>query len=250
MRDKTLKIVKFSSEEEGLIYYVKDDINLADVASDFKKGYLQASKFFNAKIPKIKLILVYSRKELDDLFGRQTLDWFVGYANSSNEIFILSLSVWEQESSHSRNEFNKTLCHEIAHLFIRQIHRSYEPVWLDEGLAYIIAEQKVKLQKNSYPNLQNPNIMFLLDTKKNWEQTIAKEPDAPYAISFSLVDFLIRRFGKQKIFQLLTRLNGRYHKMKFCQKMEEVYEKSIDEVMKEFLDAQQIKLKGGEKYVS
>ncbi|MBU1119829.1 hypothetical protein KKA50_01355 [Patescibacteria group bacterium] len=230
--------MKFSSEEEGLIYYAKDDINLADVVSDFKKGYLQASKFFNAKIPKIKLILVYSRKELDNLFGHQTPDWFVGYANSSNEIFILSPSVWKQESSHSRNEFNKTLCHEIAHVFTRRINKSCEPMWFNEGLACVVAKQKIKLQKDSKLNLYNPNIMFFLDSKKNWEQTIAKEPGMPYVVSFMLVDFLIRRFGKQKIFQLLTGFNEKYNKRKFCQKFEGVYRKSIGRVVKEFLAIQ------------
>lgn len=161
---------------------------------------------------------------------------------------MLSPSVWEQESSHNSNEFDKTLCHEITHVFTRRINKSCEPMWLNEGLACVVAKQMVRLQENNYPDFFNPETMSLLDTRKKWERTITKEL-TPYATSFLLVEFLIRRFGKQKIFRLLKVLDRRYGKKKFYQRFEEVYGGGVIEVKNEFLEAQQIKPKGGEQHV-
>lgn len=253
MRDKVLvskilKRINLSSYEIGLLYHSIDDANLATVIDGFKKGYIQASNFFKTKIPEIKVTLVYSRKELDNLFDCQTPDWLVSYANSSNEIFILSPSVWEKESSHPRDEFNKTLCHEIAHLFIRQIHNSYEPVWLEEGLAYCVAGQSSRL-KNSNPIFNNPEVVFLIDTRNQWNKIIYSQPDIPYALAFLLVDFLIRYYSKDRIIKLLISLKGRYSRKTFCQKFRKLYGKDIKLILKEFFSRQNIEQRGGEKYV-
>ncbi|MEK7622322.1 MAG: hypothetical protein AAB430_00495 [Patescibacteria group bacterium] len=245
---KNLTNIALGSQVKGFVSFLAKDPSLNMTIKDFRLGYIRASKFFKIKIPEIKLTLVYSRKELDNLFGRQTPDWLVSYANSSNEIFILSPSVWEEESSHPRDEFNKTLCHEITHLFIRQIHNSYEPVWLEEGLAYYVAGQKSRL-KNSNPIFNNPEAIFLIDTRSQWNKTIDSQPNVPYALAFLLVNFLIRCYGKDRIINLLMSLKGSYSKKRFCQKFRKIYGKDIKLILKKFFFRQNIKWKGGEKYV-
>lgn len=246
---KNLTSIELGPQAKGFVSFLAKDPSLNKVIKDFRYGYIRASSFFKKDISEIKLTLVYSRKELNNLFGRQTPDWFVGYANFSNEIIILSPLIWEKESSHQRDEFNKTLCHEIAHLFIRQIHNSYEPVWLEEGLAYCVAGQKSRL-RNSNPIFNNPEAIFLIDTRNRWNKTIGSQPDVPYALAFLLVDFLIRRYNKDRVIKLLMSLEGRYNKKRFCQKFRKLYGKDIKLILKEFFSRQNIKQTGGNKYVS
>jgi len=245
---KNLTSIELGPQAKGFVSFLSKDPSLNRIIKDFKCGYIRASSFFKKEIPKVKLTLVYSRGEMDSLIGYKTASWFVGYADFSNEIFIFSPSVFDRESNHSKRDFRKVLCHEICHLFIRQIHNSYEPVWLEEGLAYYVAGQKSRL-KNSNPIFNNPKAIFLIDTRNRWNKTIGSQPDVPYALAFLLVDFLIRRYNKNRVIKLLMSLKGRYDRKRFCQKFRKIYGKDIKLILKEFFSKQNVKQKGGEKYV-
>ena len=246
---KNLTSIELGPQAKGFVSFLAKDPSLNRAIKDFRYGYIRASSFFKKKIPKVKLTLVYSREEMNNLLGYKTASWFVGYAGSSSKIFMLSPSVFDRESNHSKRDFRKVLCHEICHLFIRQIHNSYEPVWLEEGLAYCVAGQKSRL-KNSNPIFNNPEAIFLIDTRNRWNKTIGSQPDVPYALAFLLVDFLIRCYSKDRVIKLLISLEGRYNKKRFCQKFRKIYGEDIKLILKEFFSRQNIKQKGGEKYAS
>lgn len=245
--ERNLTSIELGHQAKGFVSFLATDPSLNSVIKDFRYGYTRASNFFKKEILNVKLTLIYSREEMDSLIGYKTASWFVGYADFSNEIFILSPSVFDKESNHSKKDFRKVLCHEICHLFIRQIHNSYEPVWLEEGLAYWVAGQKSRL-RNSNPIFNNPKAIFLIDTRNRWNKTIGSQPNVPYALAFLFVDFLIRRYNKNRVIKLLMSLGTRYNKKSFCQKFRKVYGKDIKLILKEFFSRQNIKQKGGEKY--
>ena len=243
--EKNLTSIKLGPQAKGFVSFLSKDPSLNKIIKDFRYGYIRASRFFKKKIPEVKLTLVYSREEMNNLIGQKTADWFVGYADSfSNKIFMFSPSVFDRESEHSKRDFRKVLCHEICHLFIRQIHNSYEPIWLEEGLAYYVAGQESRL-KNSSPIFNNPKALFLIDTRNRWNKTIGSRPDVPYALAFLLVDFLIRCYSKDRVIKLLMSLKGRYDKKRFCQKFRELYGKDIELILKEFFSRQNINAERG-----
>lgn len=231
--EKNLTSVELGPQAKGFVSYFSKDPSLKRTIEDFRHGYIQASSFFKKKIPKVELTLVYSREEMNNLIGQKTSSWFVGYADSSSRIFMFSPSVFGRESEHSKKDFRKVLCHEICHLFIRQIHNSYEPVWLEEGLAYFVAGQESRLKKSN-PIFNNPEAVFLIDTRNRWNKTIGSQPDVPYALAFLLVDFLIRCYSKDRIIKLLMSLKGKYNKKRFCQKFRKLYGKDIKLILKKF----------------
>jgi hypothetical protein len=234
---KDLTSIELGPQAKGFVSFLSKDSSLNSVVKDFRYGYIRASSFFKKKIPKVKLTLVYSREEMNNLVRNKTSSWFVGYADSSSKIFMFSPSVFDRESDHSKKDFRKVLCHEICHLFIRQIHNSYEPVWLEEGLAYCVAGQESEL-KNSNPIFNNPEVIFFIDTRNRWNKTLYDQPDIPYALSFLLVDFLIKNFGKEKIIRFLISLKGRYSRRVFCQNFRMLYKKDIKLVLGEFFAKQ------------
>ncbi|MDO8621110.1 MAG: hypothetical protein Q7R31_02410 [Candidatus Levybacteria bacterium] len=235
--EKNLISVELGPQAKGFVSFLAKDPSLNRVIKDFRYGYTRASSFFKKKIPKIKLTLVYSREEMNNLIGHKTPSWFVGYADSSSKIFMFSPSVFDRESNHNKRDFRKVLCHEICHLFIRKIHNSYEPVWLEEGLAYYAAGQKSRLKDNN-PIFNNPKVLFFIDTRKRWDKTIVSQPDVPYALAFLLVDFLIRCYSKDRVIKLLMSLGDRYSKKIFCQKFRKLYGKDIEVILKEFFSRQ------------
>lgn len=247
--EKNLTSIELGPKARGFVSFLAKDPSLNRVIKDFRYGYIRALSFFKKKISKVKLTLVYSREEMNNLIGYKTASWFVGYAGFSGEIFMFSPSVFDRESNHSQRDFRKVLCHEVCHLFIRQIHNFYEPVWLEEGLAYCVAGQKSRL-KNSNPIFNNPKALFLVDTRNRWNKTISSQPDVPYALAFLLVDFLIRSYSKDRLIKLLMSLGDKYNKKRFCQKFKKIYGKDIRLILKEFFFKQNIKQRGGEKYVS
>lgn len=238
--EKNLAGIELGPQAKGFVSFLAKDPSLNRAIKDFRYGYIRASSFFKKKIPKVKLTFVYSREEMNNLIGHKTPSWFVGYADSFSKIFMFSPSVFDRESNHSKRDFRKVLCHEICHLFIRQIHNSYEPVWLEEGLAYYVAGQESRL-KNINPIFNNSEAIFLIDTRNRWNKTIGSQPDVPYALSFMFVDFLIRYYGKDRVIRLLMSLKDRYKRKTFCQKFRGLYGKDIKLILKEFFSRQNIK---------
>lgn len=232
--------IELGPQTKGFVSFLPKDPSLDKAIKDFRYGYIRVAVFFKKKIPKIELTLVYCREEINNLVRQKTPSWFVGYADSANKIFMLSPSVFDSESTQSKKDFRKVLCHEICHLFIRQIHNSYEPIWLEEGLAYFVAGQKSRL-KNNNPIFNNPEAIFLIDTRNRWNKTMGSYPDVPYALAFLLVDFLIRYYSRDRVIKLLMSLEGRYNKKRFCQKFRKMYGKDIKLILKEFFSIQSMK---------
>ena len=81
---KNLTSIGLGHQTKGFISFLSKDPSLNKVIKDFRYGYIRASNFFKKEIPKVKLTLVYSREEMNNLLGYKTASWFVGYAGFSS----------------------------------------------------------------------------------------------------------------------------------------------------------------------
>ena len=140
MKNKIHTNLKFS-----YLYYLKKDslIKTREGINLIKKAFKYNQEFFNKKILKFEIILVYSRAEMDKLWGEKTKDYVAGFAKKKR-IIIFSPSVIEKETCWKKRDFYTTLIHEINHLFFREITRTYKPLWLCEGLATYLQRGKKK----------------------------------------------------------------------------------------------------------
>lgn len=239
MKRSPSKIIKKIILEGGvqcLIHHSPGETQLDIIIKSLVSNYSRVANFFGFKIPCVRLILVYTRKEMDFLASRRTPNWLIAYTDSTNKIILFTPAVIEQESSHQSSDFQQTLCHEVVHLFVYNIRRSCEPVWLNEGLACLIADQMERFKKLSIVDNFQHKTFFLLDTKKKWEKLILKKPGMPYMLSYLLVDFLISRFGKHNFISLLSSLNKKYTQKDFYQKVREIYDKDVNDIANEFFN--------------
>jgi len=200
------------------IYYDKGDKSLNESIKFIKKAFNYNKEFFGlSNIPKFRIILLYSRKEFDKLWGRKTPQWVSAFAKKIR-IVIFSLSIFEKETSWKKKDFYSTLVHEINHIFFTSLTKKiYQPIWLCEGLATYIQRNKKKPKKK-------PKIFYkILNESFNY-----KNPK--YDMYHLFIYYLIRKYGKEKFIKLLKY----YRKGKGIEKCsQEVYNKSLKELIKD-----------------
>jgi hypothetical protein len=100
----------------------------------------------------------------------------------------------------------RAIAHELTHLVTNQMTLNpYNeiPVWLDEGLS-MVNEGPIQLQFSSALNMAiNNKTLLSVQTIASPFSALTDISYLSYAESYSIVDYLIRTFGKDKMFQLL-----------------------------------------------
>lgn len=172
------------------------DIQPAELKEKITK-YLVSVKqemesLFGIKIADPNIIFVASRKEIDELKGKKTESWLIGWVGKDGTIYILNPDVYEQESNHKIAHFWKALKHEYIHLYFEAAAGVNYPVWLNEGLAKYLAGQLA-----IEPTDENKMRVFYY---------FRKFDSAAYHIGYFWVTFLIEKFGIEKILELVKSL--------------------------------------------
>ena len=101
----------------------------------------------------------------------------------------------------------RAIAHELAHLVIHQVTLnpySGLPTWLDEGLA-MYAEGALELRYNAYLNkaIAEGGLISVRSLSSPFS-AYAEEATLSYAQSYSLVEFLISSYGRDKMLELLN----------------------------------------------
>ena len=174
-----------------------NEINNPLLEKFYEKSMKELDSFFelNWRNNRPNLVLVPDRKTINSLQGKVTEEWVVGWT-SGNTVYILSDKNYETESNHkySDEEYFSLLKHELTHCFSHIISKfSQKPIWLLEGLSIFLSGQ---LELKKKPTRYSKFIEFY---KKGGKEV--------YSESGFAVEFLVKTYGKEKIFHLLRRSN-------------------------------------------
>lgn len=179
----------------------------------FARSITELDSFFKIvrKHGKPTLILVDDRKTIDALQGRKTEDWVVGFA-SGRIVYLLNDKYYEKESCHKYSDakYFALMKHEIAHCFSSVVSKfSWKPRWLHEGLSVFLSGQiKLKPKPNKY---------------KSFLSFYNKGGKGVYAEAGSAVEFLIKKYGKQKLISLLRKAKTTNSKKDFARLFKSIY---------------------------
>ncbi len=160
-----------------------------------------------------KIIILKNRKEIDNLKGKKTPNWVVGWADKSN-IYLLDKKNYEKESSHkySKETYFRLLKHELSHLFFNVISQSdtmNQFIWLNEGVAGYLSEQyKEKKRPKKFEKF--------LDQYSNWKGNAYNE--STYAVKI-----LGDKFGDEKLLTLIKSLSQIKSKKNFENLFKRIY---------------------------
>ena len=95
-----------------------------DVDEVFKNSIKELNEFFEINwienFP--ELVIVPDRKKIDELMGRKTEDWMVGWIGK-NKVYALDSKNYEKESCHkySEDEYSKLIKHELSHCYFLKL---------------------------------------------------------------------------------------------------------------------------------
>ncbi|MCL5256948.1 MAG: peptidase MA family metallohydrolase [Chloroflexi bacterium] len=152
----------------------------------------------------IKLLVYASQDQLFGALPAFSADWIGGQAYPSLNLILLTIAPGTDAAS----EVKRMVPHEVTHIIFGQATENpynSPPAWLDEGLATYMQEQSdsrfsSELQQAAESGNLIPiralNSSFPLDENRAL---------LSYAESASVVDYLIKTFGRSKIENLMAR---------------------------------------------
>lgn len=162
----------------------------------YNRAIKELNLFYKIKWKKSipNIILLNSRKEINNFKFEKTPSWLVGWANE-NIVYLLDRKSYEKESSHeySKEKYYLLLKHELSHLFFDKFSNSNtldQFIWLNEGVAGCLSEQFKEKPKK---------FEKFLDQYSNWNGNAYNE--SSYAIKF-----LREKFGDKKLRLLIKSL--------------------------------------------
>ena len=144
-----------------------------------------------------KVFFVNSRKQINDIVGRKTEDWWVGW-NEGKTVYLLDQDKFTTESKHKDiedKEYRALIKHEFCHAFQTASGYFWKPNWLREGLCHYTSGQ---LDFEKKPKVFKFFLNFYEKTgaEVHWE-------------SGWVVKILLDNFGKEKLLGLLKDLKAK-----------------------------------------
>lgn len=194
-----MKTVVFSKNKE-----LKKQIKIL-----LRNEAIKLGKVFNFNISKVNVIVVDSKKEFEEFVGRKPYRWEV--AVHKNVIIIIFDPDKLFLKQYNGSNFSKILAHEFVHLFYFHIIPIGVPYWLNEGLAYYLAEQSFTRLKYRGAKMRALNYFDKFDEKI-------------YKYGPNLVSVLIEEYGLAEFIRRLKRFANT--------------EKNKDDVLRCFLESE------------
>ncbi|MBM3130983.1 MAG: hypothetical protein FJ009_20440 [Chloroflexi bacterium] len=131
-------------------------------------------------------------------------DWVGGRAYTEHGITLINVSA--NNLSYGLVATPHELTHLIIHRMLGDIGRAGFPRWVDEGLAmyyeFVPPALEPEYETLLKRAIQNDTLLPLRTLSGNFA-TDARQASLSYAQSFSVIDFIYRRYGKDKMTQVL-----------------------------------------------
>lgn len=140
------------------------------------------------------LVIVKDRETADILKGEKSESWQVGWAENS-KIYVLDRVLLEKEGNphHKIEQYSSLIKHEMSHAFSNILSSGHtRPSWLWEGVAIYTSGQN--MQKTKPVKFEK-----FLEYYDKWDMNM-------YSESGFAVEILVKKFGKQKLLDLIKEL--------------------------------------------
>ena len=160
-----------------------------------------------------RVFILPDRATMNELKGREVPPWIVAWTGKT-DIYILEPESYGKSSGHTYTPENylQTLKHELVHCFTNVVTGfAQEPLWLIEGLAIYLSGQ---LNQKKRPE----KLRRFLQQQKDHRD----DPNI-YAESGFAVEFLIEKYGQEKLLTLLKKMKDSDHRYNFLKLFKEIY---------------------------
>jgi hypothetical protein len=186
-----------------LHWYQGDDYFSSELMAATQEALSRLTKDTGAELEKPVNIYIYANSR--DLQGSMIYpqEWTGGVAFTRYGIIAIGIAPNINELNWGR----RVIAHELTHLVIHQVtFNPYGdlPTWLDEGLA-MTSEGELGAGFTSVLNkAKAENQLISVQSLSSPFSAYGEEATLAYAQSYSLVDYLIDVYGREKMFKLLN----------------------------------------------
>ena len=184
-----------------LHWYNGDDSFASNLMAATQQALARLTEYAGAEIESPVEIYIYANA--GDLQGSMIYpqEWTGGVAFTRYGVIAIGIAPDELDWG------IRTIAHELTHLVIHQMtFNPYGdlPTWLDEGLAMYAEGELAPAFATFLNNAVVEGKLISVRSLSSPFSAFAEESLLAYAQSYSLEEFLVNKYGKEKMFELLT----------------------------------------------
>jgi hypothetical protein len=185
---------KFYSKEQ-------DKGCLKDLSNELENNYARVTNDLHTSLDEKTNIYIYSdlKSYHEAIYQPDAPNWAVGNAELPDTIDMVN--PLKAGNGYSHSDFMKVIVHEFTHIVTAKINPNINsiPRWLTDGIAVYEAKQDDNVNQvisrakaiNKFPKL------------KDLENPYTFGDDCGYQYSYSIVDFIIKTYGYDKLIALI-----------------------------------------------
>ena len=200
-----------------MIYKIKQ-ISDSYLENIYKESLNDLNVFFGIDwihhLPRI--FVVDDRKIINSLKGEETENWIIGWSEGKT-IYVLNKNNFEVESNHkyTSDEYSAFIKHELSHSFFNVLSNGCcKPIWLNEGVAgYVSGQNKLKEKPIEFKKF--------LDFYERGGKEV-------YSEAGFVIELLVKKFGKEKLLNLIKSLKNCQSKELFDLAFEKEYNLTLN----------------------
>lgn len=175
----------------------------------------ELEKFYETKLEnEPNLIILKNRKELESLRGKNIPEWTVGFSRPKlNSIFLMELNYLSKTRKYSMESYIHLIKHELSHLFYYNLTKKDESeaiAWFAEGVA-IYTDGRLKYAKERPKKFSK-----FIELERSGSSELYKEPGF-------VIELLIKKFGKEKLLNLIRENRDMNSKKDFKKAFKKIY---------------------------
>lgn len=205
----TIEDTRFRWQKQGndkvtLYWYQGDASFAANILQFANKALDELSREVGIQLQEpVKIYIYASTKDLLGALEPKAQEWTGG--RSFSELGIIALTV--EPSTSGISWAQRAVPHELSHVVIHQATRNPYgdiPQWLDEGLAmHAEGELDASYQRVLEAAIKNNRLISLKSLASNFPAD-PEQARLSYAESHSVVEFILKRYGREKMAALLA----------------------------------------------
>ncbi len=188
-------------EDVTLAWYRGDDALGRDLLDSAVKAYQRLAEEFAVPRKPARIYIYGSFDDLRSGIGESAREWTGGRAYPEFDVTLIGVPPGQGEFG------RRAVAHEFAHLIVYRVTMnpfSGLPRWLDEGLA-MWAEGPLEDEfDRALKQAIKSNQLFSLQSLSSNFPADSKQATLAYAESYSVVTFILKSFGRQKMADLLA----------------------------------------------
>jgi hypothetical protein len=175
---------------------------LSQVVSATKRARLLSEQVLKTTVPYQINIIIY--ESTPEFCQHTNVNWWKAAVSQGKTIHLQPPEILSEKGI-----LPSTIAHEYAYFAIKDICANGCPLWLKEGIAsYIAKEGNAYYDESVEKRIINGKLFRINELDSQIISSNMTESRLAYWQAFAIVDYLIKRYGEERLIQILGRIDA------------------------------------------